>query len=193
VIKPIYQKMLSRALPYYSETNSYVIPHIYWMMRESLSIINKIKVDESIYLPLLILHDIGYSKTCRNPFFADSRIEHMKAGQRLSLKVLQSLGYPELKSQKVSQLVGEHDRFAFGEDSIYQREKELGIFDDLHYSSTLSDESFSSISSFFNDNYKKVIEYFDPEISQSHTFRSDTTKEIHNRYLTERKFDLMSR
>lgn len=191
-MKNTYLKMLDAASVYYADTNDYVFPHVRWMVREALSIIQNTKIDESIFLPLIILHDIGYAKTCRNPFLADSRVEHMKAGKILSLKILESLNYPRSTSHKIADSVGKHDNFAFGETSIYQKNKELGVFHDLHYSSMLSDESFYSMTGFYNDKNKKVMDYLDPKISNSHTFRSKITCEIHEKYLTERKFQLLS-
>lgn len=190
-LKPLHNKLLSEARKYYHNTNYYVLPHIYWLLAQSHEI-KKINIDPDIYYPLTILHDIGYSKMHRNPFFADSRLDHMKAGKTIATKILIKAKYPIEKSKRIASLISIHDTWAFGEKKIFQNCRELGIFDDLHFTSSLDDSIYQSISNFWSGNSMETLKRYDPDQDLDHDFKSSTTKKIHFYFLNKLKYNLIS-
>ena len=190
-IQPVFQQILDLARPYYKETNSYVMPHIIWMIKESLEIANNSNIDQSILLPLIILHDVGYSKTYNNPFFAHSRVHHMKAGKSIARKILNMVDYPTNKINIIEKLVSIHDVWAFGDDIVFEKSAELGVFDDLHYTSILSEESYTSMDNYLSNVNIKTMQHLDPD-SINHNFKMGLTENLHKKYYLEKKYELTS-
>jgi len=56
-----YLKVWELAKPFYEKGRSYDIPHIAWMMKEAETIAESEMLDKRILLPIVILHDVGYS------------------------------------------------------------------------------------------------------------------------------------
>jgi HD superfamily phosphodiesterase len=114
-MKEIYKKIWELAKPFYKEGREMDIEHIKWMINDIISVCRKENLDETILLPLVILHDIGYSKIQKkNPFELDSRKEHMREGAKITREILEKLKYSKSKIKKIVYLVSIHDNWAFG-------------------------------------------------------------------------------
>lgn len=60
-MEDIYLKLWDLAKPYYLNGRSYDIAHVEWMMREAEIISDIESLDRRLLLPIVILHDVGYS------------------------------------------------------------------------------------------------------------------------------------
>jgi MoaA/NifB/PqqE/SkfB family radical SAM enzyme len=188
----INSRVLKLAEKYYAKSFDYSYPHIEWMMRESISLAKNKKIDQSILLPLIILHDVGYSKTKDNPFFSRSRIDHMKFGKKIALDILKKANYDQKMSGKIADLVSIHDNWALGDKESYQKNPLLGVFDDLHHTSALSDSSFPEMSHYLDKSDAETLKYLNDEGGEGHDFTCKETKQIHNKCYIKKKFDIIS-
>ena len=57
-----YQQICELAKPYYEKGRPMDIDHIEWFMETAQMVCQKEDLDDSLLLPLAILHDVGYSK-----------------------------------------------------------------------------------------------------------------------------------
>jgi MoaA/NifB/PqqE/SkfB family radical SAM enzyme len=185
-------KMAQEANKYYKKSHSYLNPHVKWMIRESLPLLKKKDADRDILFPLIILHDVGYTKEKDNPFFSRSRIDHMMHGAQIAKKILKKVNYDGLKSEQIVNLVSKHDNWALGDDTIYNKNQTLGLFGDLHHTSALSDRSFPEMSHFLGKSDAETLEYLNHDSIKGHKFTSRETEMIHNRCYINKKFDIIS-
>ncbi|MCX6732702.1 MAG: HD domain-containing protein, partial [Candidatus Roizmanbacteria bacterium] len=133
----LYQKIWSEAKPYYLKSRPMDVKHIEWFMEMIEKICTIEKLDESLLMPLAILHDVGYAtlsdpKTV-NYYDKDIRRAHMKAGAEIAEKILNIVKYPVDKSTRIIEYIRIHDNWAFGEVDIYLKDKVLGTFKDFDY------------------------------------------------------------
>src|SRR6185436_1427164 len=134
MIDQIYHTIWKKALPYYKKGRPMDVDHIEWMMGVAHDVAQKETVDESILMPLVILHDVGYAEVPKeNPFNIDIRKAHMHAGTIIAQRILDSVSYPGKKTEKIAYLISVHDNWAFGDNELYKKEPVLGIFNDLDY------------------------------------------------------------
>jgi uncharacterized protein len=78
--------------------------------------------DPEIVIPALILHDIGWSQVAKEDFFqapifekkdTSSAREHMAQGALLARRILEELGFPEEKKEKILDIIAHHDQMDF--------------------------------------------------------------------------------
>lgn len=91
----IYTRIWSLAKPLYEEGRPMDVEHIEWMMESALLVCEKEKkknIDDSLLLPLVILHDVGYSEAPEgNPFDLDIRRAHMRDGEKIAREIFSAL------------------------------------------------------------------------------------------------------
>lgn len=67
------------------------IDHIEWFMETAQMVCQRENLDDSLLLPLAILHDVGYSKVkdvqSANYYDTDIRRAHMQAGRDIALEI----------------------------------------------------------------------------------------------------------
>ncbi|MFA5029756.1 MAG: hypothetical protein WC518_03360 [Patescibacteria group bacterium] len=156
----IYNKIWRLSRKYNQKGQPYTEKHIEWLIGKSLSLTREEKMDEKIFIPFVLLHDVGYSATGRNnPFNRQSRKHHMMAGKQLAKKILRQVDYPADLSSKICNYIGIHDNWAFGDHQLYRRNKHLGLFNDLDFISMYSDACFGSMMKFLNSDSGQLLEY----------------------------------
>lgn len=187
-MKKIYLKLWNLAKKYYLIGRPMDVAHITWMIKDALLVCKKEKLDESLLLPLVILHDVGYAKVPKqNPFNLDLRKAHMKFGAKIARKILTKLKYPKNKTNKIVHYVSIHDNWAFGQDEIYLQDKILGTFSDLDYIWMATKKGFPALMKILNKNPKEMIQYLqenDKPIKRP--FCTKTTKKLYEKYLKDR-------
>ena len=165
------------------------IDHIEWMMKDALIACKQEKLDDTLLLPLVILHDVGYSKSPKdNPFKLDLRKAHMKAGEKIAKKILEKANYPKSKIEKITYYVSVHDNWALGKDDIYKKDKILGTFNDLDFMWMATPKGFPAIMKILNKNCDELIRYIENDDKpKKRPFSSKTTKKLFEKYLNDRK------
>jgi HD superfamily phosphodiesterase len=188
-MKEIYKKIWKLANPYYEKGRPMDIDHIEWMMKDAMIVCEKEKIDDSLLLPLVILHDVGYAEFPKdNPFNLNLRKAHMKAGAKISQTILEKVDYPKNKIQKISYCVSVHDNWALGDDKIYLEDKILGIFNDLDFIWMATPKGFPALMKILNKNHKELTDYIkhDEKLTRR-PFSSKTTKKLFEKYLNRQE------
>ena len=105
-------------------------------MKEANRIADMEKLNKEILLPIVILHDVGYSVISqKNPDIKDKEIKivHMKEGARISKEILYKVNYKKELINKITYYISIHDNWVLGDDSPYKESKEMATFNDLDF------------------------------------------------------------
>ncbi len=132
----IYIKIWELANPFYEKGRSYDVPHIKWMMKEANKISDIEKLNKGILLPIVILHDVGYSAVNKkNPAIKDetTKIIHMREGAIIAKAILEKVNYKQSLIEKITYYISVHDNWILGDDSPYKECKEMAVFNDLDF------------------------------------------------------------
>jgi len=188
-MKEIYNKIWKFAKPYYEMGRPMDIDHIKWMIQDALLVCEKEGIDDSLLLPLVILHDVGYAEFPKgNPFKLDIRKKHMKAGAKIAKQILEKLNYPKGKIKKIEYFVSFHDNWALGDNSVYEKYLILAVFTDLDYIWMATPEGFLALMKILGKNKRQMLEYLETnDKPKLRPFSTDTTKNLYNKYLKERR------
>jgi MoaA/NifB/PqqE/SkfB family radical SAM enzyme len=180
----IYNKIWELASPFNERGQSYTAPHIRWLLRESLGLIKEERVDDTILMPFLILHDVGYSKVLGNSFEKETRIGHMEYGSKITAEILHKVNYPSDKIKKISRYVALHDSWSLGKHKVYHQDKVLALFNDLDFISMLSEESQDSMMSLLKLDRHSFLAYMQRnEKLTNRPFSFDSTNKLFQDYL----------
>ncbi|MFA5128732.1 MAG: HD domain-containing protein [Patescibacteria group bacterium] len=135
-MEDIYLKIFELAKPYYQKGRAYNIPHVSWMMGEADKIADIEHLDKKILLPVVILHDVGYSVIKdTNPNIKDKETKklHMAEGAKISESILREINYSPVLTEKIVRYISVHDAWLFGDDSPFQECEEMAVFNDLDF------------------------------------------------------------
>ena len=189
-MKQIYQQIWKLAKPYYKKGRPMDIDHIEWMMGDALLVCKKEKLDDSLLLPLVILHDVGYAEVPKdNCFNLDLRKAHMKAGKVIAKRILAELDYPKDKIEKVCYYISVHDNWAFDDLKVYD-DPILDVFKDLDFIWIATEKGFPAIMKILNKNKQEMWDYVMAEptpIYGKKPFANKTTEKLYQKYLKARK------
>ena len=196
---PLYQRIWELAKPYYEKGRPMDVNHIIWMMQIVEKICKSEDIDESILMPLAILHDVGYSELTdsahANYYDTDIRKAHMKAGALIARRILDSVSYPPDKTDRIVQYVAVHDNWAYGEVDMYIQDKLLGTFKDLDYLWLYTAEGCRSIQPILKKNNVEMLAHLHNEQTPIHNkkpFSTEFTRKLRETYLQERIIELVS-
>lgn len=193
----IYLKIWDLAKAYYEKSRPMDVAHIEWMMERVREVCAQENLDESMLMPLAILHDVGYA-TLRDPATAnyydtDIRRAHMKAGAEIAESILYTVEYPTDKSKKIVKYVGIHDNWAFGEVDMYINDKVLGTFKDFDYLWIYTKVGCAAIQHVLKKNNSEMLAHLRNEISPIHgkkPFSTIYAQNLREMYLIEREKEL---
>ncbi len=193
-MKKIYSEIWKLAKPYYEKGRPMDIEHIKWMMAEAVFVCRQENLDDSLLVPLVILHDVGYAEIPKgNPFSLKLRKAHMKAGAKIAKRILKKIKYPEEKTEKIIRLVSMHDNWALGGNEIYKKGKLLGVFTDLDYIWMATPKGFTALMKILNKNKQEMFEYLETnDKPKLRPFSTKTTKKLYIKYLKDRKKENLS-
>lgn len=185
--------MWDLAKPYYEQGRPMDIDHIKWMMNEANIICKNEKIDDSLLLPLCILHDVGYSEYSQSNYYSlDIRKAHMDAGAKIAKNILKKLKYDEEKTEKIVYYVSVHDNWAFGEVDLFEKNIILGVFKDLDFLWIATKKGFEAIRKTLKKTKEEMFEQIISEpspIGGKKAFSTKTTKELYEKCLKELKKD----
>lgn len=184
----IFQKLWNVAHPYYEKGRPMDVQHIEWMIPEAVKVCDKENIDDFLLIPLVILHDIGYSQiSTKNPFHKNERQEHMKEGAALAMRLLTEANFRDDKLAQVVELISIHDVWAFNDHEAYKQDIVLGSFNDLDFIWMVTEIGFSQVARYQKLNFVEMLNFIQSnEKLINRPFRTKTTKELFNFYLNER-------
>lgn len=137
----IYLKLWEKARPYYLKGRQYDVAHVEWLMQQAQAILLQEKLNEKLLMPLVILHDVGYSVIKdNNPNVKDqsSKVLHMQAGAKIAAKLLKAVDYEPKLSDEIVYYISVHDNWVLDDDVPFQSCKELAVLNDLDFLWTLT-------------------------------------------------------
>jgi HD superfamily phosphodiesterase len=191
--RDIYQSLWDAARPYYEKGRPMDIAHIEWMMNDARYVCKQEGLDESLLLPLAILHDVGYSQVpdvaSADYYEQDIRRLHMDEGAKIARVLLEKLNYPSDKTERIVHYISVHDNWAYDEVDIYMDDPILGTFKDLDYIWIYTKIGFGALKKVKGWNDKQMLEHLRNEPSPIYgkkPFSNATTKKLHDKYLAER-------
>jgi hypothetical protein len=135
-MEQIYLGMWEKAKPFYEKGRVYDIDQVSWMMKEGERIAEIENLDKKLLLPIIILHDVGYSVVGqKNPHIKDKNIKemHMKEGAKIAEKILEDLNYDTELAEKIVYYISKHDNWVLGDDMPFKECKEMALFNDLEF------------------------------------------------------------
>jgi hypothetical protein len=192
-MKQIYEEIWKLAKRYYKKGRPMDLDHIEWMMKDAVLVCQKENLDDSLLLPLVILHDVGYAEVTKDsPFKLNLRKAHMEAGAKIARRILEKLNYPEDKIQKIEYYISVHDNWALGDNEIYKRDKILGAFTDLDYMWMATPKGFPALMKILNKNNQEMLEYLETnDKPKLRPFFTKTTKNLYEGYLEDRRKEVL--
>ncbi len=193
-MKQVYNRIWELAKPYYEKSRHMDIDHIEWMMQDAFLVCQKENIDDSLLLPLVILHDVGYSKAPKdNPFKLNLRKAHMKSGAIIARHLLEQVNYHKDKIEKIAYYISVHDNWALGEDEIYKKDIILGTFTDLDYIWMATPKGFPALMKILNKNKQEMLKYLETNDKlKLRPFSTSITKNLYEQYLNNRQKEVLS-
>ncbi|MFA5023942.1 MAG: hypothetical protein WC523_03245 [Patescibacteria group bacterium] len=135
-MKNIYSKILELSRPYYEKGRVYDLDQIDWMIKQAELLADKLNLGQTILIPLIILHDVGYAfVNNRNPHIKSQEIKkiHLEEGAKVAKQILEQVGYDRSLAEQIVYFVSVHDNWVFGDDEPYKKSGLLSFFNDLDF------------------------------------------------------------
>ena len=160
VVDYAFQMIWTEARPYYFKARPMDIAHIEWMRAIARTLCATEKIDSTILIPLVILHDVGYSSMREgNPFDLNVRKYHMVEGAKISSALLSHINYPSEKTKQIVTYVSVHDEWAFGNNAVFNSDIILGTLNDLDFIWMLTPIGFEEISRIRNCSTNEMLTF----------------------------------
>jgi len=161
-------------------------------MKYATIVCQKENLDESLLLPLVILHDSGYAEVPKgNPFQVNLRKAHMKAGAKVAKDILEKVNYPKEKIKEIEYYVSVHDNWALGKNEIYKKDKILGAFTDLDYIWMATPKGYPALMKILKKNKQEMLVYLETnEKLIQRPFATKTTSDLCEKYMNDRRREL---
>ena len=115
-IKPIYQRIFEKAKPFLRTRKNLL--HTRIALRYAIELLKSEKGDESIVIPAIILHDVGWKVvpehlhlTAFGPNPSNPKLTrlHEREGAKIAKGILEKLRYPSRKIEEICQIIRGHD------------------------------------------------------------------------------------
>ena len=115
-MKPIHQRIFEKAKPFLRTRKNLL--HTRIALRYALELLKSEKGDESIVIPAIILHDVGWKVvpehlhlTAFGPNPSNPKLTrlHEREGAKIAKGILEKLRYPSGKVEEICQIIRGHD------------------------------------------------------------------------------------
>ena len=115
-MKPIYRKMFEWAKPFLRTRQNLI--HTKIVLRYGISLLEKVKGDEELVVPAILLHDVGWKAvpeslqlTAFGPNLSNPQAArlHEVEGAKMARKILEGLHYPPKKVNEICRIIQGHD------------------------------------------------------------------------------------
>ncbi|MBU1974886.1 MAG: hypothetical protein KKG59_00625 [Nanoarchaeota archaeon] len=187
-MKEIYNQIWKLAKPYYEKGRPMDIGHVSWMMVEAEKVCQAEGLDDSLLLPLVILHDVGYAEVPNdNPFKIDMRKDHMRAGAEIAERILGDMNYPADKKDKIVYYISVHDNWALGDDSVYE-DKIMSVFNDLDFTWIVAPNGLEGLADILEKSLEETLKWVENDDKPDRRpFATETTKKLFETLLEARR------
>ena len=189
-----FEGILDLALPYYERGRPGDIEHIRWLFAVVPGFLKSTALDESIVMPVMLLHDVGYSEVPKDadPYELDIRTLHSKKGALIAEKILKKIGYSDNKISEVKRLILKHDDWAFGDS--FSDEPVLQFFNNFDFMWMASPQGFRIVRGFMNKNpqefYEQIKEFQKTNEEEGRKWYNQEIEDYYEQLMSERKKEL---
>ena len=191
MMKEIYKKMLEKALSLYEKGREGDVEHIKWLSEVITKYVHESEVDYDLLIPVVLLHDVGYSKVPKrsHPFDLDIRKFHSEEGAKIAEEILKELNYPKDKINEIKRLILKHDNWAFGDD--FANEPVLRIFNNFDFMWMASEKGFDIVRKFMKKEpkefYEQIKEFQRKNEEEERKWFNKNIEEFYNQLMRKRK------
>jgi len=193
-MKEMYRKILEKAIPYYKKGREGDVEHIRWLFDTIPKYVDESEVDFDILIPVVLLHDVGYSKVPKgsNPYNLGIRKLHSEEGAKIAENILKKVGYPADKINEVKRLVLKHDNWAFGDS--FADEPILSYFHCFDFMWMASEKGFDIVRKFLDKEpkefYEQIKEFQKKNEAEGRRWLTKRIEDLYDRMMEERKKDI---
>lgn len=191
-MKKIYQNLWTLAEPYYRKGRPIDIDHVKILIADALIVCQKENIDESLLLPLVILHDIGYGDTETVYLEKELKKEHMTVGAELAKEILEKVSYPKEKIDKIVYWISVHDNWIFDDYKVYKNDPLLAVFHDLEFIWMTTSKGFLLLAkTLFDDDKQAMLQHIKNDYKKKKkSFSTKTTEKLYLKYIKARENEL---
>ena len=190
-MKIIYKKILEKALPYYEKGRKGDVKHVKWLFNTIPKFVDE-TMDIEILIPVVLLHDVGYSKVPKgsNPFDLHIRKLHSEEGAKIAEEILEELKYPKEKISEIKRLILKHDNWAFGDS--FADEPLLLLFQNFDFMWMASKEGFEMCRGSKNPKefYKQIEKFQEKNVERGIKWYNKKIEDFYNKLMKERKIQI---
>ncbi len=190
-MREIFKKILEKSIPFYKKGRKWDVEHIKWLFKIIPEFVDEREVDYDILIPLVVLHDVGYSKVPKNadPLKLDVRKLHSVEGEKIAEKILKEVNYPKEKIKEIKRLILKHDNWAFGDS--FSNEPVLRIFNNFDFMWIVSKKGFIAYSKMVHGSPRKTIKVIEEaqrkNVSDGRKWYNENIGKYYLKLLEERK------
>lgn len=190
-MKDIFQKILEQSIPYYEKGRVGDVDHVRWLLQTVSRFLEDTDLDETIVMPVVLLHDVGYSAVPEgaNPYELDIRIMHSEEGAKIAERILLNLDYPLEKIEEVKRLILKHDNWAFGDS--FDDEPILQFFGNFDFMWMASAQGFDIVRQFLDQRpgefYKQIRKFQQKNEEEGRTWFNKDIADHYEKLMQERK------
>ncbi len=190
-MKIIYKKILEKALPYYEKGRKGDVKHVKWLFNTIPKFVDE-TMDIEILIPVVLLHDVGYSKVPKgsNPFDLHIRKLHSEEGAKIAEEILEELKYAKEKISEIKRLILKHDNWAFGDS--FADEPLLLLFQNFDFMWMASKEGFEMCRGSKNPKefYKQIEKFQEKNVERGIKWYNKKIEDFYNKLMKERKIQI---
>lgn len=193
-MKKIYKKILEKALPYYERGREGDVEHIKWLFETVPRFVDESEVDFDILIPVVILHDVGYSKVPKesDPLKLNIRKLHSKEGVKIAESILQKLDYTNNKISEIERLILKHDNWALG--ASFEDEPYLRLFNNFDFMWVVSPKGFPFYQKIVGGSPEETIKRIEEDqrknIEEGRVWYNKKIEDYYLKLLNDRKKEL---
>ncbi len=191
-----YKKILEKAIPYYEEGREGDVEHVNWLFETVPKFIDD-SIDLDILMPVVLLHDVGYSKVPKgsNPYNLDIRKLHSEEGAKIAENILKELDYSTEKIEEIKSLILKHDNWAFGDS--FEDEPILRVFNNFDFMWMASEKGFDIVRRIMKQEkekfYEQIKEFQRKNEEEGRKWYNKEIEEYYNKLMEERKKEVFGK
>lgn len=191
MMKKIHKKILKKAIPFYENGRKGDVEHIKWLAEVITKYVDETEVDYDILIPVIILHDIGYSKIPKklNSFELNIKKLHAKYGAEIAEQILEELNYSKNQINEIKRLILKHDNWIFGDNFI--NEPVLKIFNNFDFMWMASEKGFKIVRKMMKQEpkkfYNQIKEFEKQNKKEGREWFNKKIRLFYNQLMQERK------
>jgi hypothetical protein len=186
-----YDALLEKAIYYYERGRPEDVEHVKWLYEIAPKYISNKEINHDILLPIIILHDTGYSMVPKgsDSYNLDIRKAHSEYGADIAEKLMTESGFSSNVTAEVKRLILKHDNWAFGDSFI--EEPALLAFNNFDFMWMASEKGFEICRTALKlgpqECYHKIEQFQKENIKRGSKWFNNVTEELYSKLMEDRR------